>query len=248
MLEREILTMRFGGFIKNSLIDYPEKISSVIFFKGCNFRCPYCHNKELVFGPSHISSVSEPNTNMVEESNVFSFLEKRKRLIDGVVLSGGEPTLTKSLYRICQIIKDMGFMIKLDTNGSFPNILENLLYHGLVDYIAMDFKTSPDRYPKYISRMVDIDAIKASIQLIQDSKIDYEFRTTCVKPIVDESVIHKMVPYVEGAKRFVLQKFVFSPEILNPDFFLSQKEKDTNDLETYHDLIMPWVKKCIIRN
>jgi len=240
--------MRFGGFIKNSLIDYPGKISSVIFFKGCNFRCPYCHNKELVFGPADISSVSEPDSNVVDESLVFSFLEKRKRLIDGVVLSGGEPTLTKSLYRICQIIKDMGFMIKLDTNGSFPSILENLLYHGLIDYIAMDFKTSPDRYPKYISRKIDLDAIKASIQLILDSNIEYEFRTTCVKPIVDESAIHKMVPYVEGAKRFVLQKFVYSTAILNPDFFSGQKEKDSTDLQSYHDLIMPWVKQCIIRN
>jgi pyruvate formate lyase activating enzyme len=240
--------MRFGGFIKNSLIDYPGKISTVIFFKGCNFRCPYCHNKELVFGPPHISSVSEPNTNMVEESFVFSFLEKRKKLIDGVVISGGEPTLTKSLHRICQTVRDMGFLIKLDTNGSYPNVLENLLYHGLIDYIAMDFKTSPDRYPKYMSSKVDLDAIKASIELIQNSNVDYEFRTTCIKPIVDESAIHKMVPYVEGANRFILQKFVYSSTILNPDFFLNQKETDSNDLKAYQELIMPWVKECFIRN
>jgi pyruvate formate lyase activating enzyme len=240
--------MRFGGFIKNSLIDYPGKISSVIFFKGCNFRCPYCHNKELVSGPAQIFSVSAPNTNMVEESIVFSFLEKRKNLIDGVVLSGGEPTLTKSLLRICQQIKSMGFMIKLDTNGSYPNVMQNLLYNGLIDYIAMDFKTSPDRYPKYISKNVDLDTIKASIQLILDSNVDYEFRTTCMKPIVDESVIHKIVPYVEGAKRFVLQKFVYSSQILDPDFFLDQKQTESIDLKAYQELIMPWVKECIIRN
>jgi len=240
--------MRFGGFIKNSLIDYPGKISSVIFFKGCNYRCPFCHNKELVYGPSHISSVSGSNSNMVDEADVFSFLEKRKNLIDGVVLSGGEPTLTKSLNRICQVIKDMGFMIKLDTNGSQPNALQNLLYHGLIDYIAMDFKTSPDRYQKYISSKADLDAIKTSIQLIQDSNIDYEFRTTCMKPIVDESSIHKMVPYIEGAKRFILQKFVYSSSVLDPDFFIEQKETGTNDLKAYQELIMPWVKECFIRN
>jgi pyruvate formate lyase activating enzyme len=240
--------MRFGGFIKNSLIDYPGKISSVIFFKGCNFRCPYCHNKELVFGPAHISSVSEPNENMVDENVVVSYLEKRKKLIDGVVLSGGEPTLTKSLQRICQTLKDMDYKVKLDTNGSYPNVLENLLYHKLIDYIAMDFKTSPDRYRKYISNKADLDAIKASIQLILDSNIDYEFRTTCVKPIVDESAIHKMVPYVEGAKRFVLQKFVYSSSILNPDFFLNHKKTDSNDLQAYQELIVPWVKECIIRS
>jgi pyruvate formate lyase activating enzyme len=240
--------MRFGGFIKNSLIDYPGKISSVIFFKGCNFRCPYCHNKELVIGPAHISSVSEQNPNVVDESFVFSFLEKRKKLIDGVVLSGGEPTLTKSLLRICQNVKNMGFKIKLDTNGSYPNIVENLLYHGLIDYIAMDFKTSPDRYPKYISNNVDLDAIKASIQLILDSNVNYEFRTTCVQPIVDEAAIHKIVPYVEGAKRFVLQKFVYSSQVLDPDFFLDQKQTESNDLNAYQELIMPWVKECIIRN
>jgi len=240
--------MRFGGFIKNSLIDYPGKISSVIFFKGCNFRCPYCHNKELVTGPAHISSVSEPNANMVDETVVFSYLEKRKNLIDGVVLSGGEPTLTKSLQRICQTVKDMGFLVKLDTNGSYPNVLQTLLYHRCVDYIAMDFKTSPDRYQKYMSNKADLDAIKASLQLIQDSNIDYEFRTTCIKPIVDDSAIHKMVPYVEGAKRFVLQKFVYSTSILDPDFFVDQKNTDPNDLKAYQELIMPWVKECIIRN
>ena len=239
--------MRFGGFVKNSLIDYPGKISSVLFFKGCNFRCPYCHNKELVFGPAHISSVSNPNTNMVDESFVFSYLEKRKNLIDGVVLSGGEPTLTKSLLRICQSVKDMGYMVKLDTNGSYPNVLENLLYHGFIDYIAMDFKTSPDRYLKYMSNKVDLDAIKASIQLIQDSNVDYEFRTTCIKPIIDESAIHKMVPYVEGAKRFILQKFQYSSSILDPDFFVDHKETEINDLKAYQELIMPWVKECTIR-
>ncbi|ETR74532.1 MAG: Anaerobic ribonucleoside-triphosphate reductase activating protein [Candidatus Magnetoglobus multicellularis str. Araruama] len=239
--------MRFGGFIKNSLIDYPGKISSVVFFKGCNFRCPYCHNKELVFGQGHISSMSAPHSNMVDENIVFTFLERRKKLIDGVVLSGGEPTLTRSLKRICQKIKDIGYLIKIDTNGSYPSVLENLLYHKLIDYIAMDFKTSFDRYSRYVSKKVDLDAIKASIQLILDSDIDYEFRTTCARPIVDESVIHRMLPYAEGAQRYVLQKFVYSSEILDPDFFTNNNTTENDDMEAYQALIKPWVKECIIR-
>ncbi|KPA14306.1 Anaerobic ribonucleoside-triphosphate reductase activating protein [Candidatus Magnetomorum sp. HK-1] len=242
--------MRFGGFIKNSLIDYPGKISAVIFFKGCNYRCPYCHNKDLVFGPGPIAPVStpNPNTNVVDESFVLSFLEKRKKFIDGVVLSGGEPTLAKSLVRICQTIKSLGFLLKIDTNGSYPDVLENLMYHNLIDYIAMDIKTSPNRYPRYISKKFDLDAFKKSIQLIKDSNVDYEFRTTCAWPIVDKSAIHNMVPHIEGARRFVLQPFVYSSDILDPEFFKDQKEFEKEDMQAYQELILPWVKKCIIRS
>jgi len=239
--------MRFGGFIKNSLIDYPGKISSVIFFKGCNYRCPYCHNKDLVSGPI-ISPAESTNSNVVEESFVYSFLEKRKKFIDGIVLSGGEPTLSKSLIRICQSLKSMGFLLKIDTNGSNPDVIENLLYHKLIDYIAMDIKTSPNRYPRYISKKFDPDAFKKSIQLIIDSNIDYELRTTCAWPIVDKSAIHNMVPHIEGARRFVLQPFVYSSDILDPEFFKDQKESEKDDMQTYQELILPWVKKCIVRN
>ncbi|MBF0451391.1 MAG: anaerobic ribonucleoside-triphosphate reductase activating protein [Candidatus Magnetomorum sp.] len=239
--------MQLGGFAKNSLIDYPGKISSVIFFKGCNYRCPYCHNKELVFGPGPIAPTTTQNTNSVDESFVLSFLEKRKKFVDGVVLSGGEPTLTRSLMRICQSIKSMGFLVKIDTNGSHPDVLEHLLYNDLIDYIAMDFKTSPDRYPRYISKKFDPDALTKSIQLIMHSTVNYEFRTTCVQPIVDTSAIHNMLPYIEGARRFVLQKFVYSSKILDPDFFVDHKGTNDEDLAVYQELILPWVKECIIR-
>jgi len=237
--------MRFGGFIKNSLIDYPGKISSVIFFKGCNYRCPYCHNKTLVCGPGPMAS---PIGNMIDESFVLTYLEKRKKLIDGVVLSGGEPTLTRSLLRICKDIKNMGFLVKLDTNGSSPGILENLLYYGLIDYIAMDYKTSFNRYERYIANNADVEAVKRSIQIILDSKVSYEFRTTCAHPIVDQSAIHKMLPYIEGAHRFVLQRFIWSENILNPDFFKDQESTHEDELNVYRELIQPWVKKCVIRN
>jgi pyruvate formate lyase activating enzyme len=238
--------MRFGGFLKTSLIDYPGKISAVAFFKGCNYRCPYCHNKDLVFGPGPISPESSDDST-VDESFVFSFLEKRKPYIDGVVLTGGEPTLTRSLLRICQKIKEMGFLLKVDTNGSKPDILEQLLYNDLVDFIAMDFKTSLDRYQRYISKKFDPDALTQSIQMIMDSSVSYEFRTTCAYPIVDTSAIHNMLPYIEGARRFVLQQFVYSSTILNPDFFTDKKNSDIEDIKKYQELILPWVKECIIR-
>jgi len=240
--------MRFGGFIKNSLIDYPGKISAVIFFKGCNYRCPYCHNKDLVFGTGPISPTPSINTTVVDESFVFSFLEKRNTFIDGVVLSGGEPTLSRSLIRICQSIKSMGFLLKIDTNGSHPDVLERLLYDDLVDYIAMDFKTSPDRYPRFISKKFDPDALTKSIQLIMESTVNYEFRMTCAYPIVDTSAIHSMLPYIEGARRFVLQKFVYSSNILEPNFFKDKRNSDIDDMKIYQELILPWVKECIIRS
>ena len=242
--------MRFGGFIKNSLIDYPGKISAVIFFKGCNYRCPYCHNKDLVFGPGPIAPVStpNPNTNVVDESFVLSFLEKRKKFIDGVVLSGGEPTLAKSLVRICQTIKSLGFLLKIDTNGSYPDVLENLMYHNLIDYIAMDIKTSLDLYNKYITMDFNITKIQNSIDLIMHSSINYEFRTTCIKPVVDEKSIIKILESIKGAKKYVLQKCVAGKNVLNPEFMKNNAELyEYDQLNNFKKIALNMVETCILR-
>ena len=170
--------MVFGGLQKNSFIDYPGRISCVLFVSGCNFDCPYCHNPGLVKG----GPMASPSLN---GEAVFEFLERRKRFLDGVVISGGEPTLQKGLVCLCEKIKKMGYPVKLDTNGSRPKTVKKLVDEGLVDYIAMDIKTDPLHYPRSIKKDSDPDSILSSIQIIMNSALPYEFRTTCVKPIVE---------------------------------------------------------------
>ena len=230
--------MFFGGIQKNSMIDYPGKISCVIFFSGCNFRCPYCHNPELV----------NSNGQEVDKNNVMKFLEGRKHFLDGVVLTGGEATLCNEIFDICKEIKEKGYPIKLDTNGSRPEIIKELIKKELVDYIAMDIKTKPVLYKKYIQKNFSPDSILSSIEIIMQSKINYEFRTTCVKPLITESAIKDIVDLIKGAKLYVLQKFVHG-KILNPDFFVKNNTPGYNKeaLYFFQTLAESRVKKCIIK-
>ena len=192
--------MIFGGLQKTSLIDYPGKVCSVLFISGCNFACPYCHNPQLVKGGMKQGS-------FIEEDRVFEFLEKRKTILDGVVISGGEPTLSGGLLSLCENIKQMGYQVKLDTNGSQPEVIKRLIDDSLVDYIAMDIKTDPHHYPPLIQRDPEPDLLIESIHIIMASAPDYEFRTTCVRPIVDEQIIESIAATIEGAKRYALQPF-----------------------------------------
>ncbi len=212
--------MIFGGLQKTSLIDYPEKLSCVLFFSGCNFECPYCHNPELARG---LALEKWP------ENDVFDFLKERKNFLEGVVISGGEPCINPDLDRICRTIKMIGYPIKLDTNGSCPDVLENLTATGLIDYVAMDIKTSPDNYPLYIQKEFDPDRILASINIIKASELSHEFRTTCIRPLINETIIEKISYLIQGADLYVLQPFVFS-QVLNPHFFT---EKDYTINEEY---------------
>ena len=163
--------MHFGGMQKNSLIDYPGKLSSVIFCSGCNFDCPFCHNPALARG-----SAACPAD--LTASNIHTFLKQRQGFLDGVVISGGEPTLPTDLEDFCRQIKEFGFPVKLDTNGSRPEVLERLIDQKLVDYIAMDLKTDPVLYSAYIKTGYGPDSILDSIRILMASGIDYEFRTT----------------------------------------------------------------------
>ncbi|MGC8971837.1 MAG: anaerobic ribonucleoside-triphosphate reductase activating protein, partial [bacterium] len=164
--------MLIGGLQKFSLIDYPGKISAVIFTKGCNFRCPYCHNPELVIFDGK---------DLIEEDYIFSFLREKRGKLDGVVLTGGEPTLQSDLINFLKEIKGLGFFTKLDTNGSNPEVIERLLEEKILDYIAMDIKANLEKYNDVTHSNVDIEKIKKSIDIIMHSGIDYEFRTTIVR-------------------------------------------------------------------
>ncbi len=232
--------MNIGGLLKNSMIDYPGKISCGIFLSGCNFDCPYCHNPELVSECSRGALEFEPNS-------VYRFIENRKGFLDGIVISGGEPTLQAGLYDLCRHIKEMGYPIKLDTNGSRPQVLKRLIADGLVDYIAMDLKTDLVKYATYIQSNCNVKAILSSIDIIMDSTVTYEFRTTCVKPIVTEQNIENICRLIEGARLYALQRFHKS-KMLHPEFFKETNYEYSDDELVQLKLVaQPWVQQCLIR-
>lgn len=191
--------MEFVGIDRFSLLDYDEKVSVVLFSPACNFRCPFCHNGE---------SVLNSNTPILFEE-ILEYLKTRVGLIDAVVFTGGEPTLMPELKERIKAVKDLGFLIKLDTNGTNPKIIVELLNEGLLDYIAMDIKNSESMYLETAGCLqINIENIKNSIKIIENSGINYEFRTTLVKEYHTEKSIREMADLIKGAKRLYLQKFV----------------------------------------
>ena len=210
MNRAELPAMIFGGLQTASLIDYPGKVSCVLFFSGCNFKCPYCHNPDLAAGKSAVDTL--------DEKSIFNFLKERIGLIDGVVLSGGEPTLQNSLLDLCLKIKAMGFSVKLDTNGSRPHVLSHLFENDALDYVAMDIKTDPLDYGILVENRLINSEILSSIRVIMESGVSYEFRTTCVKPFVNPIIMERISCCITGARRYVLQRF-HPNNMLSPDFF-----------------------------
>ncbi|MBR9677692.1 MAG: anaerobic ribonucleoside-triphosphate reductase activating protein [Nanoarchaeota archaeon] len=187
--------MNIAGIIKNSFIDFPGEISAVVFTQGCNMSCPYCHNPEL--NPIKKGSVSE--------KEVLEFLRNRKKYLSGVVLTGGEPTLQKNLIPFLKKIKSLGFKVKLDTNGTNPRILKKILKEKVLDYLAMDVKTCFDKY--HLSGANRVENIKKSMQIIKDSGLKYEFRTTFVPGIVSAEDVPKMCEMIKGTEKYVMQQF-----------------------------------------
>ena len=192
--------MLVGGFQKCSMIDYPDKMSAIVFSQGCNFRCPYCHNPELV--------VPEKFNVPMREDEIIDFLKTRIGKLDGVVLTGGEACLQNNIIEFARKIKDLGFLIKLDTNGSKPDVIEKFLSENLIDYIAMDIKTSPAKYNDFFASKISFSSVLASINLIMNSGLDYEFRTTVVKSLLSKEDFIKIGELIRGAKTYYLQKFV----------------------------------------
>ena len=205
--------MRVSAVQKFTTLDFPNRLSCIVFTPGCNFRCGYCHNPEFVL-PERILKLQG---SFIEESTVFSFLEKRKGKLDGVVVSGGEPTLQYDLADFLRKVKAMGFQTKLDTNGSLPELLEPLFKEDLIDYIAMDIKTSLKRYEELVGACIQADAIKKSIELIKKRAPDYEFRTTILEEHHDEQTLQDVAQLIGKAKRFALQGFR-PGKTLNPEF------------------------------
>ena len=198
--------MKIAAIQRFSLIDYPGKICAVLFTLGCNFKCPYCHNPELVM-PQKFSP-------LIQENEIATFLQNRKNKLDAITVTGGEPCLQKDLLEFLKKIKKMQYKIKLDTNGSYPSMLEKIIEQNLVDYIAMDIKAPYEKYPA-LSGYNDITSIKKSIDLIINSELDHEFRTTVVKHLLDKKDIKKIIQQIKRAKRYTLQNFCFQGKILD---------------------------------
>ena len=227
--------MRIGGLEKTTLIDYPGKVACMIYTIGCNFHCPYCHNPELV----------DETADEIDIEDIFKLLEERKKLLDGVVITGGEPTLHDDLLDMMARIKKLGYLIKLDSNGTRPEMLRKAVKLGLVDYIAMDIKAPLSSYSQQVARPVDTEAIKESIKFIMSCGVDYEFRTTIVKSLLSEDEVEEIVKSIKGAKKYYLQKFI-PTKILNPQ--LKKKMSYTNEeFEAIRIRVAPLVKYCGIR-
>ena len=187
--------MKFGGIQKTSLIDFPDKIATVLFTPGCNLRCPYCHNWRLVL---------ESAGPFLSEEDTLHILNDRRRFVDAVVITGGEPTIQEDLPRFSRKLKEHGYLVKLDSNGLLPEMLELCIPY--LDYIAVDVKTSPELYPKLKAER--IDGLLKTIKMLEKSAVDYEFRCTAVPGFVDEDTVPRMGEMVEGARLFAFQQFI----------------------------------------
>ncbi|PIU79236.1 MAG: anaerobic ribonucleoside-triphosphate reductase activating protein [Candidatus Moranbacteria bacterium CG_4_10_14_3_um_filter_44_15] len=231
--------MVIGGLQKLTLIDYPGHIAATVFTVGCNFRCPFCHNPELV------SSI-EYQVSSILERDFFDFLESRRGKLEGVCITGGEPAIQPDIVEFIRRIKKMGYKVKLDTNGARPDILRLLYAKKLLDYVAMDIKNSPEKYNSTTNSKVDIERIKLSVNLIRNSGVDYEFRTTAVPGLHKEEDFAKIGKWLEGAKKYVLQAFEDKGKILDPKLKKRTQGKKI-DLEKIAKNIKKYFGKVEIR-
>ena len=206
--------MQIGGLQKLTLLDFPGQVACTVFLQGCNFRCPFCHNSSLVLG-----------TEAITRESVLAFLKQRQGLLDGVAITGGEPLLSVGLEDLLREIRSLGYKIKLDTNGSFPRKLEQLIADGLVDYVAMDIKNTPEKYDQTAGATGFLPAVRESASLLIDGKISYEFRTTVVDELHEPEDFHAIGQWLSGAQQYFLQCFTDSGEILQPGLHAPSKEK-----------------------
>jgi len=204
--------MIIAGLQKLTLIDYPEKLACTVFLAGCNFRCPWCYNPELVL-PEKIKDNSQ-----ITKKDFFDFLKYRINLLDGVVICGGEPTLNKDLPIFCKKIKKMGYAIKLDTNGSNPEMISNLIDEKLIDYIAMDIKAPKEKYKEATGAKIDIKQIQKSIDILKKGEVSYEFRSTMIPKLLGKEDIIEIARWIGPAKKYCLQNFQKERDTVNPEF------------------------------
>ncbi len=224
--------MNISGFQKLTLLDYPQKVACIIFTQGCNFKCPFCHNADLI-------DVNKKGT--ISEDEIFDYLEKRKGVIEGVSITGGEPLLQKDISRFISKVKSLGYKVKIDTNGSDSEKLKKLIEAGLIDYVAMDIKSTFDKYDITSGKRVSIENIKKSIKIIEESKIDYEFRTTLVKGYHNIEDIKEICKMFNKKSKYYLQNFIKSDGVLNKNLSglsIEELEKIRKELKIIYPNIL----------
>ena len=233
--------MNIAGLQKMTLLDFPGKVACTVFFQGCNFRCPFCHNSDLLPGQG------EP---LMDDAELLAFLQKRKGLLDGVCVTGGEPTLQKDLQQLLGRIKALGYAVKLDTNGAQPQVLRQLVEAGVVDYVAMDIKNSREEYPKTAGiREALLPQVEESIRYLLQGNVDYEVRTTVAQPLHSAASIEAMGRWVcglaegEKPKRWYLQSYVDRDSVLCAGLSAPSKE----DMEKYCQILGPYGKAVSLR-
>jgi pyruvate formate lyase activating enzyme len=228
--------MKIGGFQKTSLLDYPDAISAIIWTVGCDFRCPFCYNKDLVLG----------KVGNIPEDEIFSFLKKRKNLLDGLVISGGEPLMQKDIVQFAEKVKKLGFLIKIDTNGMHPDKLKELIDKKLVDYIAMDVKAPKKKYYSLTGVITDIKKIEESIEIIKNSKIDYEFKTTFAPRLLGKKDIIDIAKWLKDSKKFYLQQFKSNVPLISSKFQDIEPYSNDELIETLN-AIESYFENCEVR-
>ena len=208
--------MKISGLQKLTLLDYPGKMACTVFTHGCNFRCGFCHNALLV---------TEENSDIISEDEFFTFLKKRQGILEGVCISGGEPTLQTDLREFITKVRSLGYAVKLDTNGTNPRLLKSLIEENLLDYVAMDIKHSPDKYDIICSCQVDMDAIRDSVSIMIDSGIDHEFRTTTVREYHTAEDFDAIAQWIQGDSKYFLQHFEDSGNLIGDNLSAFSKEE-----------------------
>ena len=226
--------MDISGIQKMTLLDYPGKCACTVFLAGCNLRCPFCHNASLVLGC--------PEPAMTGEA-FFAFLKKRKGLLDGVCITGGEPTLRKDLEDFIRDIRALGYLVKLDTNGSSPGMLRRLLEENLLDYVAMDIKNCPDRYGDTCGGVRILKQVEESLSLLRNSNVEYELRTTLCRPFHDEQALEAIGRWLSGEKNYYLQAFVDSGDLVGTGIRGFTKE----EMEELRNAVLPYIPTTRIR-
>ena len=226
--------MDINGIQKLTLLDYPGQCACTVFLAGCNLRCPFCHNASLVLGGAPTA---------MTEDEFLAFLKKRKGLLDGVCVTGGEPTLRPDLPDFIRKIKEMGYLVKLDTNGSNPQMLRQLIDAKLLDYVAMDIKNCPDRYAQTCGGVDILPQVAESLAILKENNVEYELRTTLCKPFHDEAALEAMGKWLSGTKNYYLQNFVDSGDLIGSEVSGFTKE----EMEALHKCVLPHIPTTRIR-
>ena len=232
------LLLVFKGIQKTTLIDFPKQVACTLFLPKCNFKCPFCYNPQLVLNKDTGTSITE--------KQVFEFLEERKGFLDGVCVTGGEPLLHPNIIEFCKKLKQKGFLVKIDTNGTFPEILQKLIEEKAVDYIAMDIKNTKEKYNKTTGIKADLEKIEKSIALIKKSSIEYEFRITVVPELHSKQDLLEIGKWLKGSKQFFLQQFNPTVPLLDKSLEES-KTYQRKELNEFAKELKPFFGKIAVR-